>query len=279
MKMYIMTDLEGVAGVTNVDDWLGPDGRYHERGKRFLTLEVNAAIDAFAANGFDDILVNDAHGHGGIDPELLDPRVRLVRAWRLDQERPSWPGGLDESDHAAAVVGQHAKAGTPRAHIPHTQWWDHLDFSVNGVSMGEYGQFAMVAGQLDIPVIFASGDKAFCAEAEALTGGVVTAAVKVGTFEGTGAELTGEQYAYAFQGAVHLHPMKARDLIRLRAEAAAQGFVKDRSAFKPLEFTPPFRMVCKTRCHRGKPAATYTAQGTDSLEATLIRLWKKMQGT
>ena len=51
MKVYIMTDLEGVAGVMNSTDWIYPESRYYERGKELLTKEVNAAIDGFFAAG------------------------------------------------------------------------------------------------------------------------------------------------------------------------------------------------------------------------------------
>ena len=39
MKIFIMTDMEGVAGVLDHDTWVTPQGRYYEAGKRLLTLE------------------------------------------------------------------------------------------------------------------------------------------------------------------------------------------------------------------------------------------------
>ena len=44
MKVYIMTDLEGVAGVLNAEDWIYRDSRYLDRGQALLAGEVNAAI-------------------------------------------------------------------------------------------------------------------------------------------------------------------------------------------------------------------------------------------
>lgn len=66
MKIYVMTDMEGVCGVVNHDDWVTPQGRYYAEGKRLLTMEVNAAIDGFAAAGATEIVVADGHGYGGI---------------------------------------------------------------------------------------------------------------------------------------------------------------------------------------------------------------------
>ena len=50
-KVYIMTDLEGVAGVLDFDNRCSPDSRYYELAKEFLTLEVNSAVDGFLERG------------------------------------------------------------------------------------------------------------------------------------------------------------------------------------------------------------------------------------
>lgn len=45
MKIYVMTDMEGVAGVVNADDYLAPGARYYEVARELATGEVNAAIE------------------------------------------------------------------------------------------------------------------------------------------------------------------------------------------------------------------------------------------
>ncbi len=181
MKIYIQTDLEGVAGVINVDDYLAPDGRYYETAKRLQTEEVNAAVRGFAGAGFGDIVVADGHGAGAVNIELLDSRARLMRGWPI-----GWPLLLDGSYDALAFVGQHAKAGTEHAHIAHTQSWHYLDLSVNGISIGEYGQMVLCAQELDVPIIFGSGDAAFCREVQALTPWAQTCEGKEGTIPDSG---------------------------------------------------------------------------------------------
>ena len=79
MKLMIMTDLEGVAGILNFEDWCVPGAMYYDKAKRLLTLEVNAAVDGFSEGGAEEILVVDGHGHGAMDPELLDERAQLMR--------------------------------------------------------------------------------------------------------------------------------------------------------------------------------------------------------
>ena len=87
MKLMIMTDIEGVAGILNFEDWCVPEGRYYDKGKRLLTEEVNAAIDGFYEGGAGEVTVVDGHGSGAIDPELLDERVWLSQTECL----PSFP--------------------------------------------------------------------------------------------------------------------------------------------------------------------------------------------
>ncbi len=261
-KLFIMTDLEGVAGVLNGADWLYPTSRYYETAKKFLTEEINAAVRGFLDAGFDDIVVADGHGAGAINIELLDSRVRLIRGWEAGK---AYPFGMDRSYDALAYVGQHAKAGTEYSHITHTGWFNSLDMSINGVSMGEYGQGALCAGELDIPVIFAAGEKAFTEEAKSLTPQVITAAVKEGTIGGVGDNLTGEQYEVFHEGAIHLSPTKAREGIYAQAKIAAEMFQRDPAKFIPLKLSPPYKLIHKIRPYKGEPAKTIVREHPTSV--------------
>jgi len=64
VRIFVMTDLEGVAGVLNFAEWTGPGKPYYEVAREFLTLEVNAAVDGFFAGGAAEVLVVDGHGPG-----------------------------------------------------------------------------------------------------------------------------------------------------------------------------------------------------------------------
>lgn len=261
MKLFIMTDLEGVAGVINGVDYLYHHSRYYETARRLLTDEVNAAIEGFIAGGFDDILVADGHGAGAINIERLDPRVRLARGWG----EGTYPFGLTRDFDAMAYVGQHAKAGTPLSHLTHTGWWSLRDQTINGVSVGEYGEGALCAGELGVPVIFGCGEKAFCNEVADLTPWVVTCSVLEGVIDGSGDDLTREQYERFHEGAVHLHPKAACKLIRATAEDAATRFAADRDAFKPLTFDPPYHIVRHIRASADGEARSAEATHDDSV--------------
>jgi D-amino peptidase len=250
MKIMVFTDMEGVAGVLNHDDWVLQTGRFFDKGLRLLTGEVNAAIDGLCAGGATEVIVVDAHGAGGIDPELLDERAVLVRGVR----RPTWPWGLDASYDGLAFVGQHAKAGTPYSHITHTQWFDVVDLVLNGISIGEYGQMALCAMELGVPTILACGEKALTEEAEALTPGVVTAWGKVGLLPDGLDHLDMDAYRKAKLSATHCSPAVTRRRIREAAEHAARKLAKDPGTFRYPPLKPPYTMEARFRKIGDRPA-------------------------
>lgn len=248
MKIYVMTDLEGVAGVMNFEDWCAPESRYYEMGKEFLTLEVNAAVEGFFTGGAAHVTVADGHGHGAINPKLLDPRADLMRGW---PER--FPLLLDRSYDAIAWVGQHAKAGTEYSHLTHTQGWNYIDLSVNGVSIGEFGQMAVCASELGVRVLFASGEEAFVKEVQALTPGVETVSVKWGTTPGKGDDLDAQRYSRFHLSAIHVSPERSRQMIREGAERAVRRAQKE--SFGLIGLKPPFERAARFRQDGDRPRA------------------------
>lgn len=247
MRIYLMTDLEGVAGVIDSENWCLPGAPYYEMGKEFLTLEVNAAVEGFFVGGAQEVVVADGHGPGAINPKLLDSRAQLLRGWPA-----GWPLGLEESPYdAVAWVGQHAKAGTDRAHLAHTQSFHYLDLAINGVSIGEFGQFALCAGQLGVPAIFGSGDLAFTLEAAALVPGIETVAVKRGLSPSTAGEPDSEVARRRSAAAIHLQPVRAREEIRAGALRAVRRFREQ--PFGLLKLEPPYERVARFRGRDGGP--------------------------
>ncbi len=236
MRVYIMTDAEGVAGVENIEDWVCYDSRYYELTRELLTKEVNAAIAGFAKAGGSEFLVVGGHGHGGINSLLLDERA-LYLSRGLPRE---YQFGMSEKFDAAAWIGQHAKAGALKAHLAHTQNHEVIDRRINDISVGEFGEFAMVAGCFGVPAIFGSGDKAFCEEAQALIPQIHTIAVKEGINETSGEDLNYEDYRKSTIAALHLHPNRARALIEEGAYNALTDFAKSRQNYKPFVIQAPY---------------------------------------
>ena len=202
---------------------------------------------------------------GGINPLLLDPRAQLLRGWP-----EGWPCGLDDTFDAVIWIGQHAKAGTVRAHLAHTQWFNYIDQTINGVSIGEFGQFALCAGELGVPAIFASGDEAFCQEAMALVPGIITVAVKRGLQPDDGRELTTAQYMKHNLSALHLHPEVARRAIRDRAQAAMRHLHDLREGAGFVHLAPPYERVTLFRPNEpGQPTRLDRATHPTSVIAVL----------
>jgi len=205
MKFYLMTDLEGVAGVyqwENREDETLENQERRQRQRTYLAEEVNAAVNGFFVGGATEVIVNDGHGAGyTIDLEVADPRARYLHG----RERPFWLPFLDESCDATGIVGGHAKAGTESANLYHTMSTGIRNWSFNGISVGEMGVQAMIAGHYDVPFVLCTGDAWACKEMEELVPGCVTVPVKYGTSRFS---------------ALTVSPQKARELIRVGAERA-----------------------------------------------------------
>lgn len=265
MKILIMTDMEGVAGVLNFEDWTRPEGRYYEKGKRLLTAEVNAAIRGFCNQGVTEIRVVDGHGPGAIDPEKLDPHAELMRG----RPQPTWPWTLDESFDALAFVGQHAKAGTPNSHLTHTQYCRFIDLSINDVSIGEYGQLALCALELGVPTILACGENALAEEAEKLTPGVVGVGVKQGILPDGLDDLSMEEYRQAKLAAIHQSPRAAGELIEEGASEATRRLCTNPESFCYPDLTPPYVREARFRPAGDEPGFTTRAEHPDSITALM----------
>jgi D-amino peptidase len=247
MKIYIMTDQEGVAGVLDSENWCGPGRRFYDLAAEFLTMEVNAAIEGFCRGGATEILVADGHGHGAINPKLLDSRAELARNWS-----PSYPFSLDDGADFAAWIGQHAMSRTEYAHIAHTGSFSAYETTINGVPMGEFGEVVICASQLGVRTIFGSGDLAFTKEAQALVPGIETVAVKRGTRPGRGDECDAETYGKRNLAAIHNQPERARQLIRAGAERAIRRAKEDKG-FGLVPLKPPLERVTILRKQGDQP--------------------------
>lgn len=203
MKVFMMTDIEGVAGVSSHALHSYPDGKYYEPARARLTREVNAAVDGLLTAGVGEILVADGHGPGGICFDLLHAQARLLHGRPITREQllsPIWDYDV------VVMIGQHAKAGIATGNQNHTFDSRKIDWmKLNDDWISETRYLAIWAGLRGVPVIFLSGDAAACAEAEEEVPGIVTATVKWG--QGANSEIT-------------LSAQASQDLIRARVQGA-----------------------------------------------------------
>ncbi len=257
MKVYIMTDMEGVAGVVNSDDYCSPDSRYYEVGREFTTLETNAAIEAALEAGATEILVVDGHGHGAINPLLLHPAAKLLAGRPL-----GYPFGCDASFDVAFSIGQHAKSNTDGGHLSHTGSFTVEELTINGVSVGEMGCNFLFAAYFGVPTVFLSGDLAAAEEARALVPNIAVAAVKEGIKRGPATGLSGDENKRFNGAAIHLHPVRARQLIR---EGVRDALAR-RGEIKPFWLEPPYELVSVLRPEGDRPPRVARVTGDDLLQ-------------
>ena len=79
MKVYIMTDMEGISGVS-IPEMVKRGEPQYEAARHWLTSDINAAVAGAFDAGATEVIVND--GHGGAPHMVLDeadPRALYER--------------------------------------------------------------------------------------------------------------------------------------------------------------------------------------------------------
>ena len=228
MNLYIVTDIEGVAGVFSFEKQAYSDGKYYEDAKKLLTGEVNAAVEGALEAGVGKIIVSDSHGCGGIHYESLHEKARVIQGHpRLSDGQWYGEGVCDVS----CMIGQHAMEGAFRGNLNHTQSSQRVDYyKLNGKYIGETAQMALNMGAFGVPVIFLSGDTAACREAEELIPGITTCAVKDGISRGCAASLS---------------MIASRKMIRAKMKEAV--LKHQHKPIKPLVWKGPYRLEIRLK--------------------------------
>jgi D-amino peptidase len=178
MKIYIITDLEGISGVYKFSQTREADTPLNVQAKEYFMGDVAAVVRGLRDAGATEIVVLDGHGTQAVAPQLMEPGATYVTGL----PRPDVLWGLDRSYAGVVLLGFHAMMGTPDGVLHHTQSSKSENrYWYNGVESGELAQCAAVAGYFGVPPILVTGDEATCREARKFFGGnCVTVAVKRG---------------------------------------------------------------------------------------------------
>ena len=157
MNVYIVIDMEGVAGVTHGSMIRTGHVEWRDRGTRLMTAEANAAIEGAFLGGASSVLVKDGHDSGqNIRREDLDPRAELVTG---NSVTVGLMPGLDSTFDKLFLMGFHAKMGTRFAQFDHTISTATINnLSINNIVVGEIGMYGMLAGLRDVSVALTTGD-------------------------------------------------------------------------------------------------------------------------
>jgi D-amino peptidase len=227
-KVLISADMEGVSGVV---DWkqTGFDGHDYADARAAMTDEVNAAVGAAYAAGAREVTVVDAHGSGtNLRSADLDRRASLISGRPLPMGMMT---GIDHTFDAAMFIGYHASASAADATMGHTYTMVFKRVRLDGQEVGEWGLNAALAGHYGVPVVFASGDKAFVEELHATLPAVETVSTKAAVGQ-TAATLTHpqvvrEQIATGVKKALahrrDIKPWRLETPVTLEVELATSG--------------------------------------------------------
>jgi D-amino peptidase len=233
VKIYVVCDLEGVAGVIDhkqqcqwdvTKGWYAP---YLAQARRLATLELNALVEGVLAGGASEVVAWDGHGNfpGGLDVELLHPECQLVMG-----AGDAGPAFLDSSFAALFQLGLHARAGTPNAVMAHSFHGGLVGYWVNDKPIGEIWMNCYTAGLSNVSCVFLSGDRAAVEEAKTLVPDLETVVVKEGIAENPG--------GLAVLPALCIAPQKAQTMIRVAAQQAMTKI----GSIMPYHLEPPFKL-------------------------------------
>jgi D-amino peptidase len=253
MKVFIAVDMEGATGVAHRENLL-PGGNDYERARKWLTGDVNAAVEGAVAAGATEVFVNDGHGNmRNLIVDDLHEAARVVIGPAQARNKPLIQvTGIEEGGFEAAMfVGFHSRAGTPGGLLSHT-WVGMLvhEIRLQGKPAGETLLDAAIVGHYGTPLVLVTGADDVCREARADLPGVETVEVKRALGPSACASLT---------------PKRAQREIRAAAERAVRG----RAARRPWTTTPP--VVMEVDFHRREMAlrALDTGLGEPAGDRTL----------
>jgi len=258
MKVYILTDMEGVSCVVR-EEQTTPGSREYDEACLLLTRDINAAVDGALEGGATEIIVNDLHGaRAGFN--LILEELHKGAKYITGGPRPCRLAGLDRSFNVAFMVGYHAMAGTQNAVLEHTMSTRVIvNAYINDRRVGEIGIDSSMLGYFGVPVALVTGCKRAVEEAKSLLGGVEGVIVKEGLSRNF---------------AICLPPAQTRDLIRKAAKRAMQKvadlkpFLVGSPVTVKIEYSHPnyADMQARTPAIERVDARTVRCQGENLLE-------------
>jgi D-amino peptidase len=228
MKVYVVCDLEGVAGVVDFRKQCMEDGVFYQQAINMATRELNALIEGAIEGGATEIFAWPGHGAfpGGINVELLHPECKLVM-----HAGDAGPVGYDESFDAMMLHGLHgmADSGGVLSHsfypYPRSIWIDNLKIGEIALNMAGFGEKG-------IPTVLVTGDMTAVEEAKALVPEIEGAVVKWALDE---KEKIG---ALSIRKAISLSPKKAQSTIK----EAARNAISKVGIIEPFVISTPFNL-------------------------------------
>jgi len=227
MNLYISCDMEGVAGVCS---WEQVDARAYPPEyftyQRYMTLEVNAAIEGARSAGAKGVTLNDSHGP--MRNVLLDEIPADIRVVFGNRKPYSMVQQVDKTFGGAFFIGYHGAIGDMNATLAHTYTPNVIyNARINGVTCSEATINAGLAGFYGVPLLLVTGDRSTIESTKQQMPWVTGVVVKE---------------SIGYYSVDSISPQAARDLIRDGAAAA----VRNAAHAKPYVFEPPIELDLDT---------------------------------
>lgn len=252
MKVLISADIEGVAGVVDPEQCRTGTSAW-ERARVWFTEEVNAAARGAFDAGAKEVIVADSHAtFRNILPDLIDERIYLITG---KPRLYSMVAGVETGVDAVAFIGHHSQA-RGRGVLAHTiNGFSFSQIRVNGKAYGEPGLYGLLAGEVDVPVIFGSGDQILEAENKEFFPEAVWVHTKeaLGTFVAKSKSTTRAQYEI-FKG----------------MRSAVEKFMTNRDLYEPFKIPGPYE--CELAGHKPEMVDIFTIlPGTERLDSLTLK--------
>lgn len=180
-KFYISADIEGTTGACTWQE-TEKGNREYERQRTIMNQEVLTAVRTINSIEDAEIVIKDAHDSGlNLDPSLFPENCTIIRGW--DRGPYSMMQGIDDSYDGVFFIGYHSSASSPRSPLAHSfSSVRYSKLTLNGQPASELLINTYIAWMHDVPILFISGDRGICEDAEAILDHIET----VATMDGLG---------------------------------------------------------------------------------------------
>jgi len=208
-KILIMTDIEGVTGVTTFEQ-----AEKSQFGRDMLMNDLCAVLEGVADAGAEAVIY-DMHTDGrNINTSMINAPVVMGKPIL-----PKLYRGVGGDFDGLFLLGLHTMQHTGEL-LAHSYLREYDAIYLNGLLVGEIGIEAALAGERGIPLKFISGDDKGCLEAKELIGDIVICPVK---------------YSLGDDTALCLSPAESAKLLREKAKEAVETDVKPFTVEAPYE--------------------------------------------
>ncbi|HEX4011631.1 MAG TPA: M55 family metallopeptidase [Solirubrobacteraceae bacterium] len=160
MKVMLSTDIEGVSGVVDHEQ-IFPGNPLYEEARRWLTHDINAAVEGCLEGGATEVIVTDAHAmRMNVAFEELHPEAQLIVGGSTAHRPQLVMESMDSSFDLALLIGMHAAAHYPGGILSHSYHLpaNFFEVRINDMPVGEPEIATALAGAVGVPCGLITGD-------------------------------------------------------------------------------------------------------------------------